>query len=72
MFSVLRLIKYSCCCAVLRSLVSLRMDCMDCSPPGSSVQGIFQAGILQWVTISYSGDLPDPKIGPRSLCLLRW
>ena len=27
---------------------------MDCSPPGSSIHGIFQAGILEWVTISYS------------------
>ena len=27
-------------------------DPMDCSPPGSSVHGIFQAGILEWVTIS--------------------
>ena len=27
---------------------------MDCSLPGSSVHGIFQARILEWVTISYS------------------
>ena len=27
---------------------------MDCSPPGSSVRGIFQARILQWVAISSS------------------
>ena len=27
---------------------------MDCSPPGSSVHGIFQARILEWVVISYS------------------
>ena len=26
---------------------------MDCSPPGSSVHGIFQARILEWVAISY-------------------
>ena len=26
---------------------------MDCSPPGSSVRGIFQARILKWVAISY-------------------
>ena len=29
-------------------------DCMDCSPPGSSVHGISQAGILEWVAISSS------------------
>jgi len=27
---------------------------MDCSPPGSSVHGIFQARILEWVAISLS------------------
>ena len=27
---------------------------MDCSPPGSSVHGILQARILEWVAISYS------------------
>ena len=27
---------------------------MDCSPPGSSVHGILQAKILEWVTISFS------------------
>ena len=27
-------------------------DPMDCSPPGSSVHGIFQAGILEWVAFS--------------------
>ena len=29
-------------------------DPMDCSPPGSSLQGIFQARILEWVAISFS------------------
>ena len=28
-------------------------DPVDCSPPGSSVHGIFQARILEWVVISY-------------------
>ena len=37
---------------------------MDCSLPGSSVLGIFQARILEWVAISFSGDLPDPGIKP--------
>ena len=40
---------------------------MDCSPPGSSVQGISQARILERVAISYSrGSLPDPGIEPMS------
>ena len=29
-------------------------DSMDCSPPGFSVNGIFQAKILEWVTIFFS------------------
>jgi len=27
---------------------------VDCSPPGSSVHGILQARILEWVAISFS------------------
>ena len=29
-------------------------DPMDCSLPGSSVRGIFQARVLEWVTIAFS------------------
>ena len=29
-------------------------DPVDCSPPGSSVHGIVQARILEWVAISFS------------------
>ena len=29
-------------------------DPIDCSPPGSSVHGILQARILEWVAISFS------------------
>ena len=35
---------------------------MDCSPSDSSVYGIFQARILEWVAISFPGDLPSPGI----------
>ena len=27
---------------------------MDCSPPGSSIHGIFQARVLEWVVIAFS------------------
>ena len=38
-----------------QSLSRVRLcDPMDCSPPGSSVHGILQARILEWVAISYS------------------
>ena len=39
---------------LLFSCVWLYCDLMDCSPPGSSVHGISQARILEWVTISFS------------------
>ena len=29
-------------------------DPMDCSPPGSSIHGILQAKVLEWVAISFS------------------
>ena len=29
-------------------------DSMDCSPPGSSIHGILQATILEWVAIPFS------------------
>ena len=34
---------------------------MDCSPPGSSVQGILQARILEWVAISSSRASSQPR-----------
>ena len=41
-----------------------------CSPPGSSVHGILQARILEWVACPPPGDLPDPGIKPTSLMSL--
>ena len=29
-------------------------DLMDCSPPGSSIHGIFQARVLEWGAIAFS------------------
>ena len=37
-------------------------DLMHYSPPGSSVHGILQARILEWVAMSPPGDLHDPGI----------
>ena len=34
-------------------------DPMDCSPPGSSVHGIFQARVLEWVAIAFSSGSPN-------------
>ena len=37
-------------------------DTMDCNWPGSSVHGILQARILEWVAVLSSGNLPDSGI----------
>ena len=37
------------------------LDPMDCSPPGSSVHGILQARILEWVDISFSKGSSRPR-----------
>ena len=31
-------------------------DPIDCSPPGSSVHGIFQARVLEWGAIAFSDE----------------
>ena len=40
---------------------------MDCSPLGSSVHGILQARILEWLLLPTPGDLPEPGLKPMSL-----
>ena len=52
-----------------RSIVSGSFDPLDCSPPGSSVHGIIQARILEWVAFPSPGDLPNPGTEPRSPAL---
>ena len=32
-------------------------DPMDCTPPGSSIHGIFEARVLEWGAIAFSGEL---------------
>ena len=44
-------------------------DAIYHSPPGSSVHGILQARILQWVACPSPGDLPNPGIKPGSPAL---
>ena len=51
--------------SVSRSCPALRNP-VDCGPPGSSVHGVSQSRILEWVAISFSRRLPDPGIEPGS------
>ena len=43
-------------------------DLMDYSLPGSSVHGIFQAGVLEWVAISFSRGSSQPRDWTRVSC----
>ena len=54
---------------VLVSWIQLFWDTKDCSPPGSSVRGITQARILEWVTISFPWGSSQPRTDPTSLAL---
>ena len=42
---------------------------MDCSPPSSSIYGVLQAKILEWLAIPFTRGLPDPGIEPESPAL---
>ena len=53
-------------CLPVLSCVRL-CDPMDCSPPGFSVHGIFQARIVVWVAISYSRESSWPRDWTESL-----
>ena len=50
-------------CAATKALQSCPTLCnpMNCSPPGSSIHGIFQARILKWVAIASSS--MDVRVG---------
>ena len=58
-------IKYCWCCLVTKSCPIL-CDPMDCSLPDFSAHGISQARILEWIVISFPGDLPNSGIKPTS------
>ena len=50
-------------------------DPLDCSPPGSSVHGIFQARVLEWGAIAFSDqrarpgqlEAPQPLLCPKNI-----
>ena len=47
-------------------VISDSCDPMDCSSQGSSVHGLFQARILEWVAVYHSRGSPNPGIKPAS------
>ena len=58
-------------CSVAQSYLTLR-DPLDCSLPGVSVHGIFQARILEWISISNSRVSSRPRDRTHISCLLHW
>ena len=52
------------------SRVLLFCDPMGCSPPGSSVHGISQARILEWVAVSFSRGSSRPRDWMRVPCIV--
>ena len=50
------------------SAVSDSCDHMDCRPPGSSVPGILQARILEWVAMPSSRGSSPPRDRTRVSC----
>ena len=62
-------------CMYAKSLQSclILFDSMDCNLPGSSVHGILQARILEWVAMpSFSRSFPARLSNPYLWCFLCW
>ena len=57
-----------CHCEVAQSCLTL-CDPMDCSLPGSSLLGILQARVLEWVAISFSRESSQPRDQTRISCI---
>ena len=56
------------CVLVAQSCLTF-CDPMNCSLPGSSVHGIFQARILEWVAISFSRGSSQPRVQTWVSCI---
>ena len=69
--TILVYITYTCmyhACSVTQLCPTL-CNPMDCSPSGSSVHGIFQARILEWVAISSARGSPGPRDQTSVFCI---
>ena len=60
--------KRLCCAQLLQSCPTL-CDPVDYSPPGSSVHGILQARVLEWVAISFSRGSSQPRDRTQVSCI---
>ena len=58
-------------CVCTQSYLTL-CSSVDCSPSGSSVLGVFQSRILEWVAISFSRGSSRPRDWAQVSCISRW
>ena len=61
--------KCVCVCVLVAQLCLTLCDPMDYSPPGSSICGIFQARILEWVAIPFSRGSSQPRDQTHISCI---
>ena len=61
-------------CLCVKSLQSCLTLCdpVHCSPPGSSVLGILQERVVEWVAMPSSRGSSQPRAQTRISCLQRW
>ena len=59
----------SCCCCLVAKLCLTLFDPMDCSPPGSSVHGISQERIMEWVAMPSSRGSSRPRDRTHISCV---
>ena len=60
-------LRYKLVCCLGSKLFQHFCDPMDCSPPGSSVHGIFRQEYWSGLPFCFPGDLPDPGIGTEPM-----
>ena len=56
-------------CVSVAQLCPTICDPMDCSPSGSSVHGIPQARILEWIAIPFSRGISQPRDRTKVSCI---
>ena len=60
----------SCCCCLVVKLYLCNP--VDCSQPGFSFHGIFQARILEWAAVSFSRETSPPRDQTCVSCIGMW
>ena len=59
-------------CVLVTQACPTLCDPMDCTQPGSSVHGLLQARILEWVAVPSFGGSSRPRDQTCLFCLLHW